>query len=326
MNESTLTEILRKGLGTGVDPVMRSCHIRKWSVIYEFRSGSDDFILKMPNPYGKKLRRIGRIQPTEQLVREARNEWESLTELYDQTRNPECPIAFVEPVTFLEAVPAVVTRKVEGRDFYRFHLLRKRADDVLRNKKILWSIGKAFGFLHLNNPVGTQPMAFGEVSLGDTRLDEIGGSLFKSATGAMAPTVRAMQGFSITDVLVTPKEEVYFLDPGKMDETAIYRDLAKLIAELTKALKPRTLFSSRECEPGYEAAFLEGYMDGGIELDHAMLDLCVSELLGREMLRQRGKPAKKFTVSSFIGALGRSRNVEAFYLSEIDRRLKKYRM
>ena len=303
---------------------------RKLSLIYSFHCERGEFILKLPKKSRMRLSHIREIQPKEKYQTKARIEWESLSLLFKQFSHENCPVDFVEPGAFIEALPGVVMKRVRGEDFYTGSLLRSGQEDVRFNREVLRRVGAAFHFLHEQNPAPPRHSALPQIPDGaieDNKLRKWNARIAGVLGDRNFPAALVMSGFSLTDVLVSPREGgVWFLDPGRLEEGIVLEDLARFVVELRKVACGWPGPFRRKRIAAYEKAFLDGYRQAGGDVELPLMGVFILARLSEDLRKFRRKADRRRWRSRLAEISGVRNLTEAFYRREMRRTIKEYRL
>ncbi len=330
MNFDIIQAHLQSALDLADKPDIVGFQYRKLSLIYFFKCQRGEFVLKLPKKSRMRVRDIREIQPKEKYQSKARIEWESLNVLFNQFADGDCPVDFVEPVAFIENLPGVVIKRIQGEDFYTGSLPRTSEGAIRFNGEVLQRVGSAFHFLHERNratPQAYRVPGIGHVSARDGGLRSWNSRIAGFLGDRNLPAGLVMSGFSLTDVMVSrPDRRVWFLDPGRLEEEILLRDLARFVVELRKIASGWPGPGRRKRIASYEGAFLDGYREAGGEVESTLMGVFILLRLIEDLQKFRRKADAKRWRSGLAKLSGLRHFTEAFYRREIQGVIDDYRL
>jgi hypothetical protein len=264
------------------------------------RSKCNGVYVKIPkeNLYKKSSKQITPLSTDDRKF--ALGEYRSLVHLLKFWRSDDINVFYVKPLTFISEYNAIVTELAYGKDlfreFRRYDVRWRLRTYETSNKMhgILFRLGKGLRRFHetsMREERFSSDATFGKVqercfdlrSLGISCgvLDKILTSV-DSLEGYFAATHRTktLKGLDIRNVLIDKDENLYMLDPGKINEDYKEVDLARFLVTC-RILYWGSIAFFLHVSPdrSYEESFLLGYFGRKETPNKVLIIFIVKELL-----------------------------------------------
>jgi hypothetical protein len=218
-----------------------------------------------------------------------RREYDSLTRLAEAWTGVEGDGRFVEPVTFIPELNAIVTHRCYGGDLlHRFRAESRRLRRGSPVERAVRTLGRALRQFH-DHVAGPTSMEW-DVERARVRVGTIAAAV--EARGVRVPchpdrwtvpkgpvrTVQSLKGLDIRNVLIDAAGRLTLLDPGRMKADVPESDLGRLIVTCRLVHWGRLwFFSGKTPDIAYERAVLDAY--GADGYDQTRLRWCVAKEL-----------------------------------------------
>lgn len=268
----------------------------------------------------------------------AEAEYQSLLRLSNSWQGNELGVHFITPVTFLPEFNAIITERVQGRDFFvklrKTDLRRKltfcNGDDGIN--KHFFDLGLSLAKFHSLSPSDASfdpAEVVKKIEKYKSKLISLGahGSSLRSSIQKTSEVDNfrfssrksfTLKGLDIRNILVNDQQELYLLDPGKTKIDFIESDLARFLVTCRIIYWGSLLFflPIAPCN-SYGESFLRGYVSTGQKYVRLILQmLIVKELFKHWFMACRSLELKPWP--RILKLFLRHTYIDLFYNRQID--------
>ncbi|AFG36162.1 hypothetical protein [Spirochaeta africana] len=327
MAHSVVQAALQQEFDLPHPPAIVSFAERRLSLFYEFRMDGIEYFLKVRKLPAHREGDLAASAADPAVQREARAEWDALCWLFARTDSPDCAVAFVRPVAWIESLNGIVTERVHGEDLWRI-VRDPILPRALRKLDLFEQIGRGLGFLAMrgcsdgagdggaapgsSSTARLQPV---QHSVGSPQLDAAIARVMQHYGELDIPACRVMSGVDIRDVVIDERGQAFFMDPGELRDVPIYQPLADFLGTLRNMHRFTVAVPSRRTIAACEAALLNGFfaeVDGDPEL---LLAFRLQRL--PKALRRANKKLNRRRLPGWIRELVRRLHLQPSYHGEI---------
>lgn len=272
MAHSVVQAALQQEFDLPHPPAIVSFAERRLSLFYEFRMDGIEYFLKVRKLPAHREGDLAASAADPAVQREARAEWDALCWLFARTDSPDCAVAFVRPVAWIESLNGIVTERVHGEDLWRI-VRDPILPRALRKLDLFEQIGRGLGFLAMrgcsdgagdggaapgsSSTARLQPV---QHSVGSPQLDAAIARVMQHYGELDIPACRVMSGVDIRDVVIDERGQAFFMDPGELRDVPIYQPLADFLGTLRNMHRFTVAVPSRRTIAACEAALLNGFL------------------------------------------------------------------
>ncbi len=313
MNKNYIKKVLEKEFEGKIE--MKSFQKRKPSLVYSFDTENEELFLKIKRRL--TLNNFDEIIKNEELRNRGKDEYNSLNFLYNFAKQKNLPINFIKPIKYINEINGIVTKRIEGKDFWR--VLKNKNISLDYKDQIMEKIGEGLSMLHEKTKEGEGEIYLETKKTGNEKIDKKVKEIIEKSQGKKSPIATIMPGFDIRDVIFNKNNEIFFVDPGKIKKGITYGQIASFLVAI-KIIYQGSL-SLLFCETeNYEKAFLKGYFKNKNYDKELLQALVLNKLISEYNSTAKKKiKRKKFLNIPLLKNIIKKYYIDKFYFKEIEK-------